>query len=64
MKLIAVLFIVTLIKCSSSVTVYRKWNLIDVKFPDLNIRRKAISDGTFVPENIIPIDIDVDYKGL
>lgn len=36
---------------------------MDYKFPNDEIRRKALADKLFVPSNIIPIDIDVDYRG-
>jgi hypothetical protein len=64
MKLaIIFLVIVPLIEISESVRVFKQWTLMDIHFPNNNVRQRAISDGTFIAKNILPIDVDVDFKG-
>lgn len=42
---------------------FKKWNLIDFKYPTPAARQHAINDKSFIPENIIPIDVAVEYRG-
>lgn len=39
-----------------------EWKAIDFAFPGPDDRQLAIRSGHFVPENCVPIDVDVDYQ--
>lgn len=39
------------------------WNQMDFLFPTTQDRINAINNGLFVQQNVIPIDVDVDYHG-
>lgn len=38
-----------------------EWNSLDYLFPNSYIRQQALQNGQFVPNNGVPIDIDVDW---
>lgn len=40
-----------------------EWNTLDYVFPQPFVRQQAIQNGQFVPNNGVPIDIDIDYRG-
>jgi len=37
---------------------------MDFQFPSNAVRQQAINNGNYVPANIIPIDVAVDYRGM
>lgn len=41
----------------------REWKQLDFNFPNAAVRAQAIRDKAFVPENVFPIDVDVDHAG-
>lgn len=41
----------------------REWRQLDFHFPSTGVRAHAIHDKQFVPENVFPIDVDVDHAG-
>lgn len=43
--------------------IVEKWQHIDYNFPSIHDRHFAIRSGLFVPANVTPIDVDVDYRG-
>lgn len=38
------------------------WRLMDFNFPTQSVRNMALQSGVFVPANVTPIDVDVDYR--
>lgn len=40
-----------------------QWKQIDYAFPTLQDRDYAIRNKLFIQNNVVPIDVDVDYKG-
>lgn len=42
--------------------VFKEWRTMDFKFPTPAARQTAINNGNFVAENIIPIDVAVNYR--
>lgn len=43
--------------------IIREWRQMDFNFPSSSERANAISKGLFIPSNVVPIDVDVDYQG-
>lgn len=41
-----------------------EWKQLDFEFPNNNERDLAIKEKRFVASNCIPLDADVDYKGI
>lgn len=41
----------------------KDWKQLDFNFPNPQDRAAAVSKGFFVPKNVFPIDVDVDYGG-
>lgn len=41
---------------------FKSWRQMDYQFPSVTVRQQAIDNGLFVPANIIPIDVAVDYR--
>lgn len=39
-----------------------EWKALDFVFPRSEDRQMAIRSGNFVPENCVPIDVDIDYQ--
>lgn len=39
-----------------------EWKTLDFVFPRPDIRQLVIQNGSFVPENCVPIDVDIDYR--
>lgn len=39
-----------------------EWKTLDFAFPGPDFRQLAIRAGEFIPENCVPIDVDVDYQ--
>ncbi|XP_070509323.1 dopaminechrome tautomerase-like isoform X2 [Chironomus tepperi] len=46
----------------ANVQIFKQWQQMDYYFPSPAIRQQAINSGNYVPENIIPIDVSVDYR--
>lgn len=42
----------------------REWKEVDFNFPSMQTRQEAIDKGWFIPQNVFPLDVDVDYIGL
>lgn len=40
-----------------------KWNLMEYEWPSVKERQQAILNGTYMPDNPFPIDVDVVYIG-
>lgn len=41
---------------------FKNWKQMDFQFPSVSVRQQATNDGLFVPANVIPIDVAVDYR--
>lgn len=41
-----------------------EWKQVDYNFPNMQTRQEAIDKGWFIPQNVFPLDVDVDYIGL
>lgn len=39
-----------------------QWKAADFAFPTPQERQEALASGRYVPENCIPLDMDVDYS--
>lgn len=39
-----------------------QWKMLDFNFPTAQHRQFALLQGSFIPGNAVPIDVDVDYK--
>lgn len=67
MKRLAVTLLVLLevlnIFCSG-LNIVCQWNQLDFKFPTPQIRACVIRNNVFIQQNVLPIDVDVDYKGI
>lgn len=48
---------------SLSLEPVRDWRQLDFSFPTPRDRDAALKKGLFVPANVFPIDVDVDYHG-
>jgi hypothetical protein len=48
-------------KANDNLRVAYQWKQIDFEYPNVEERQNAISNGTFVQENVIPVGIEV-YK--
>lgn len=60
---ITIIFVL-IINTEAIVKIFKQWRTMDFQFPSDAIRQQAISSQKFVPENIIPIDVAVDYKSM
>lgn len=47
---------------SDNLKIVSEWKTLDFVFPRPDIRQTVIQNGSFIPENCIPIDVDVDYQ--
>lgn len=63
--IIALLLKASLISCQQRLDLesFREWRQLDFVFPNAQIRASAIQRKQFIPENAVPIDVDVDYQG-
>lgn len=43
--------------------IVKNWKKLDFIFPNPSDRTAAIAKGTYVAQNVFPIDVDVDYRG-
>jgi hypothetical protein len=59
--LLSIIYLTTI--ATAQVNEIKKFTVMDFKFPTEAQRQQAISSRLYVPENIIPIDVDVDYRG-
>lgn len=41
----------------------KDWKKLDFNFPSPQDREAAVAKGFYVPKNVFPIDVDVDYRG-
>lgn len=48
---------------STSMFLMQSWKQMDFIFPSTSERNAALQSKTFVPANVVPIDVDVDYHG-
>lgn len=48
---------------TTSMHLMQAWKQIDFIFPSTSERNYAIQNKLFVPANVFPIDVDVDYHG-
>ena len=51
------------ILCVADLEIVCQWNQMDFAFPTIQEKNYAISNKLFIKNNVIPIDVDVDYKG-
>lgn len=61
---IQIIFIINLIKisiCNDNLRVAYEWKEIDFQYQTARDRQDAIDNKTFVPENVIPVGLEV-YK--
>lgn len=64
-SLLTIILIITLAtKTDAKVKIFKEWRQMDFQFPSKAVRQQAINNGNYVPENIIPIDVAVDYRGM
>lgn len=63
--ILALLVKAWLISCQQRLELesFREWRQLDFAFPSAQIRASAIQRRQFIPENAVPIDVDVDYQG-
>ena len=47
-----------------NVRIFKQWRQMDFQFPSNAVRQQAINSGSYVPANVIPIDVAVDYRGM
>lgn len=61
----AIIFLLlkTSISFCSELEIVCEWKLIDYKFPTAADREYAIENQLFIPENVVPIDVDAHYEG-
>jgi hypothetical protein len=49
---------------SQQLKLVNEWKSVDFNFPTERHRQEAITNRVFIPGNAVPIDVDVQYKGL
>ena len=65
MKCFSIIFALLLeTSLSSKLDIVCQWNQIDFKFPTPHDKAEAIRNKDFIQQNVIPIDIDAEYKGI
>ena len=66
MKYLSIIFVLLLgssyILCSD-LNIVCQWNQIDFDFPTPQDRTEAIRNKDFIQQNVVPIDVDAEYKG-
>lgn len=64
-NLLTIILIITITtKTEAKVKIFKEWRQMDFQFPSNAVRQQAINNGNYVPANIIPIDVAVDYRGM
>lgn len=48
---------------TTSMYLMQSWKQIDFVFPSSSERNAALQNKLFVPANVVPIDVGVDYHG-
>lgn len=46
-----------------SLKLLSEWKEMEFEFPSHEIRETAILNNLYIPENAVPIDLDIDYRG-
>lgn len=54
---------VTVIRARTAFKTIVQWKQLNFEFPDECEREIAIKEGRFIPENCVPYDVDLQYKG-
>lgn len=52
------------ITSSADLKVLGEWREMEFKFPTNEAKQNALITGKYVVGNSVPIDVDVDYKGI
>lgn len=52
------------ITSSADLKVFGEWREMEFKFPTNEAKQNALITGKYVVGNSVPIDVDVDYKGI
>lgn len=62
---LVVLTIISILEINAQNTLHLKvgWKQLDFQFPNTTERQKAIQEGRFIPENCLPLDVDVHNDG-
>ncbi|CAG9807015.1 unnamed protein product [Chironomus riparius] len=55
--------LIFILSTEANVRIFKQWRQMDFQFPSNAIRQQAINNGYYVPANVIPIDVAVDYRG-
>lgn len=42
-------------------TLLHEWKIFDVQFPSDDIKQQALESGQYIPKNMIPVDVEVEY---
>lgn len=54
----------TTCRANNNLQIKYEWKLIDFNYETTEERQEAIQNGTFIPENVIPVGIDVHENRL
>lgn len=58
------MLLVTTCRANNNLQTKYEWKLIDFNYDSAEERQEAINNGTFIPENVIPVGIDVHDNRL
>lgn len=58
-KSLVLLQLVYITSCMDQLHIVYEWTQLDFQFPTLDDRHQAIGNGTFIPENNMPMGIEV-----
>lgn len=47
---------------SQNLKLVAEWRTLDFAFPGEDVKQLAVQAGNYIPENCVPIDVDVDYQ--
>ena len=66
LKIIYILALILILTTNTeaNVRIFKHWRQMDFQFPSNAVRQQAINNGNYVPANIIPVDVAVDYRGM
>ncbi len=53
-----------MVQCNDNLRVAYQWKQIDWKYPSDETRAEAIANKSFVPENVIPVGLEVYQSRL
>lgn len=64
LSLFVITLVIVVVGCQQpELKLVKDWKKLDFNFPNPKDRAAAIAKGNYVPKNVFPIDVDVDYRG-